>query len=106
MKIRKGDRVKVIAGKDGRRGHEGVVSAVLSDKDRVLVEGAHVVKRHQRQSRQTQQAGIIDKTLPIHVSNVMIVCKTCGPTRIGHDVDAGGRKVRVCRKCGVELGVD
>ncbi len=103
MKIKKGDRVRVIAGKDRVRGHEGAVMAVLPEKDKIIVEGAGMAKRHQKPTKQTQQGGIIDKDMPIHVSNVMIVCASCGPTRIGRRVDAGGSKVRVCRKCGVEL---
>lgn len=103
MKIKKGDRVKVIAGKDGIRGHEGVVMDVLPERNRVIVEGAGRAKKHQRQQRQTQQAGIIDKDMPIHASNVMVICDKCGPSRVGYDVDQGGLKRRVCRKCGQEL---
>ncbi|MCC7077462.1 MAG: 50S ribosomal protein L24 [Acidimicrobiia bacterium] len=103
MKIRKGDRVRVIAGKDGVAGHEGVVMFALPEQEKVIVEGAGMVKRHQRQTRQTQQAGIIDKDMPIHVSNVMLICKACGPTRVGYAIDEGGKKFRVCRKCGEEL---
>ena len=103
MKIRKGDRVKVIAGKDGIRGHEGVVMEVLTERNRVIVEGAGRVKKHQRQTRKTQQAGIIDKDMPIHASNVMVVCNKCGPSRVGFSIDAGGLKRRVCRKCEQEL---
>lgn len=103
MKIRKGDRVKVIAGKDAASGHEGVVMFVFPDGDKVIVEGAGMVKKHQRQTRQTQQAGIIDKDMPMHVSNVMLICRSCGPTRVGYSFDEGGHKIRVCRRCGEEL---
>lgn len=103
MKIQKGDRVRVVAGKDGIRGHEGVVMEVQPGRNRVIVEGAGRAKKHQRQTKQTQQAGIIDKDMPIQASNVMIICGKCGPVRVGYDIDAGGMKRRVCRKCGQEL---
>jgi large subunit ribosomal protein L24 len=98
MKIRKGDRVVVLSGKD--RGREGTVTFAYPDKGRVIVDGANVAKRHQKPTRQTQQGGIIDKEMPIHVSNVALVCSSCGPTRIGYRFADDGRKVRVCRKCG------
>ncbi len=104
MKLRKGDRVRVLAGKD--IGKEGEVTAVFADRDRVIVtspELVNVAKRHQRATRATMQGGIIDKEMPIHASNVAILCPKCGPTRIGYRVEAGGTKVRVCRKCGEEL---
>ena len=101
MRIRKGDKVRVIAGKD--LGKEGEVIRVITDRDRVIVDGGiAMAKRHQRATSQTQQGGIIDKEMPIHVSNVAIVCGKCGPTRIGYKVD-GDSKQRVCRKCGGDL---
>ncbi len=103
MKIRKGDKVKVIAGKDRVRGHTGNVVRVLPERNRVIVEGAGIAKRHQAPRRQNEQAGIIEKNMPIHVSNVMILCDKCGPTRLGAGTDEDGRKYRVCRKCGSEL---
>jgi large subunit ribosomal protein L24 len=101
MKIRKGDRVRVIAGKD--LGKEGTVIRAIPERDRVIVDGEiNVAKRHTRATSATTQGGIIDKEMPIHVSNVAIVCGKCGPTRIGFKVD-GGSKQRVCRKCGGDL---
>jgi large subunit ribosomal protein L24 len=98
MKLRKGDRVRVIAGKD--LGREGVIMRVLPGKNRVIVEGVNVAKKHQRPVRATMQAGIIDKDMPIEASNVALVCGSCGgPTRIGYRFDATGKKVRVCAKC-------
>jgi large subunit ribosomal protein L24 len=97
MKLRKGDRVQVIAGKD--LGKDGVIMRVLPEANRVIVEGVNVAKKHQRPQRATMQAGIIDKDMPLHVSNVALICNTCGPTRIGYRFDDAGRKVRVCRKC-------
>ena len=101
MKIRKGDTVQVIAGKDV--GKVGEVTRVLVARDRVIVDGVNVAKRHQRATKATMQGGIIDKDMPIHVSNVAIVCTSCGKhTRIGYRID-GDDKVRVCRKCGKDL---
>jgi large subunit ribosomal protein L24 len=101
MKLRKGDRVRVLAGKDV--GKEGEITRVLRDDDRVIVDGVNVAKKHQRATRATMQGGIIDKDMPVHVSNVAILCSTCGPTRIGYRFDPDGTKVRVCRKCGGDL---
>jgi large subunit ribosomal protein L24 len=100
MKLRKGDRVRVLTGKD--MGKEGEISRVIRDSGRVIVDGVNVAKKHQRQTRATMQAGIIDKDMPIDASNVAILCSECGPTRIGYRFE-GGDKVRVCRKCGKEL---
>jgi large subunit ribosomal protein L24 len=101
MKIRKGDQVYVIAGKDV--GKTGEVTRVIPDRDRVIVDGVNVAKRHQRATNATMQGGIIDKDMPLHVSNVAIVCTSCGKhSRIGYRFD-GDTKVRVCRKCGKDL---
>jgi large subunit ribosomal protein L24 len=100
MKLKKGDKVQVISGKD--LGKQGEVTRVLRERDKVIVDGVNVAKRHQRATRATMQGGIIDKDMPIHVSNVAIVCSSCGPTRIGYRID-GTDKVRVCRKCGKDL---
>jgi large subunit ribosomal protein L24 len=97
VKLKKGDRVRVIAGKDV--GKDGVVMRVLPDKNRLIVEGVNVAKKHQRPTRATMQGGIIDKDMPLDASNVALICGTCGATRIGYRVDDGGKKVRVCRKC-------
>jgi large subunit ribosomal protein L24 len=100
MKLKKGDKVQVIAGKD--LGKQGEITRVLNDRDKVIVDGVNVAKRHQKSTKATMQGGIIDKDMPIHVSNVAIVCGTCGPTRIGYRIE-GTDKVRVCRKCGKDL---
>lgn len=102
LKIRKGDRVRVLTGKD--RGKEGEVMRALPRKGRVIVDGVNVARKSQRPTRTTQQGGIIDKDMPIQVSNVALVCPSCGkPTRVGFKVDASGGKVRVCKKCGGEI---
>jgi len=72
---------------------------VLPNKNRVIVEGVNVAKKHQRPTRATMQGGIIDKDMPLDASNVALICGTCGATRIGYRFDDAGKKVRVCRKC-------
>jgi len=101
MKIKKGDRVRVLTGKD--LGKEGEVMRAIPSQGKVIVDGVNRVKKGQRQTRATMQGGIIDKDMPVPVSNVALVCSTCGPTRVGFRVDDAGRKVRICKKCGNEL---
>jgi large subunit ribosomal protein L24 len=101
MKLKKGDRVRVLTGKD--RGDEGEVMRVLPKENKVIVEGVNVAKKHQRAVRATMQAGIIDKDMPMQASNVAIICPTDGPTRIGYRFDDQGKKVLICRKCGGDL---
>ncbi len=99
MRIHKGDTVLVLAGKD--KGKKAAVVRALPATDSVIVEGVNVAKRHSKPTRATQQGGVIDKFMPVHVSTVALVCKSCGkPTRIGFEVDGEGEKVRVCKKCG------
>jgi large subunit ribosomal protein L24 len=96
FKIRKGDRVVVITGRD--KGKTGEVLRVLPKESRVLVQGVNVVKRHQRPS-QMNPGGIVEKETSIHISNVAhIDPKTDRPTRVGIRVDEGGRKLRVARR--------
>jgi large subunit ribosomal protein L24 len=98
-KIRKGDLVLVIAGKD--KGKTGKVTKVLPKNNRVIVEGVNIVKRHMRARSQTQPSGIIEMAAPIHISNVMLICPNCGePTRVGFKITETGDKLRVCKKCG------
>jgi large subunit ribosomal protein L24 len=105
MKLRKGDRVRVLAGKD--RGKEGAISRALPEQNKVIVDGINVAKRHQRSTREAMQGGIIDKDMPLPASAVAILCPTDGPTRIGYRLEessSGERlKVRICRKCGGDL---
>ncbi len=71
---------------------------------KVIVDGVNVARKSQRPTRTTQQGGIIDKDMPLPVSNVALVCPACGqPTRVGYKSDPSGTKVRVCRKCGGEI---
>jgi large subunit ribosomal protein L24 len=101
VKLAKGDRVRVLTGKD--RGKDGDIMRVFPKDGRIIVEGVNVAKRHQRATRATMQGGIIDKDMPISASAVAIVCGTDGPTRIGYRFDDKGVKHRICRKCGNDL---
>ncbi len=101
MKIKKGDTVEVISGDD--RGVKGTVHRVIPKKNRVVVSGVNLVKKHQRPTAPEgvrAQAGIIEFEAPIHISNVMLICPHCNQrTRIGFKYLEDGRKVRVCKKC-------
>jgi large subunit ribosomal protein L24 len=103
-KVRRGDSVRVMTGKD--RGKEGRILAVFPRDGRVIIEGVNLVKRHLKlraaRGRAGQEGGIITKEAPVHVSNVQIICPSCGPTRIGYELK-DGTKTRVCRKCGGDL---
>ncbi len=101
-KLKKGDKVKILIGKDA--GKEGKLLRVLPQKERIVVEGINMLKRHTKQRKQTQPGGIIEKEGPIHLSNVMLVCPSCNKvTRTGMEVLESGDKVRVCRKCGQSI---
>ncbi|GAB1483474.1 50S ribosomal protein L24 [Treponema sp.] len=100
FKLRKEDTVQLIAGKD--KGKRGKILKIIRDKDRVVVEGANIVKKAMKRKSQQDRGGIVEIEAAIHISNVMIVCKKCGPTRIGYKMD-GDTKVRTCKKCGEAL---
>ena len=102
LKIKKGDRVRVLTGKD--RGKEGRVMRVLPSENKVIVDGVNVAKRHQKARTATMQGGIIDKDMPIPVPNVAVVSPGDGkPTQVGYKVNADGSKIRVCKRTGAEL---
>ena len=98
ISVRKNDTVAVTTGKDS--GKRGRVLKVLRDKNRVIVEGVNVIKRHTRPNPQRNvKGGIVEREGAVHASNVRLVCPECGKmTRIGHKMQ-GDRKVRICRKC-------
>ena len=99
MKIQSGDEVLVIAGKD--KGKRGRVRTVFRDRDRVVVEGANMVKKHQKARPGVQQSGIVEQENPLHVSNVMLFCPNCStPARLGVRRSEAGHKQRFCRNCG------
>jgi large subunit ribosomal protein L24 len=97
-RIKKDDKVKVIAGKD--KGKIGKVLKVIRKKNRVLVENVNMVKRHAKPSAQNRQGGIIEGEAPIHWSNLMLMCSKCmAPTRIKMQRLEDGKKMRACGKC-------
>jgi len=103
MRIKKGDLVQVLAGKD--RGKRGRILKVLASKKggapRFIVEGVNLIKRHTKPNPgKNIKGGVVQREASLHASNVQLVCPECGAkTRIGHKVLSDGRKVRVCRKC-------
>ena len=100
-KIRKGDKVVVLSGRD--RGRSGEVIEVRPDENRALVRGINMVKRHQRQTAQ-QEGGIISKELPVHLSNVALADPKDGkPTRVGFKIQADGKKIRIAKRSGAEI---
>jgi large subunit ribosomal protein L24 len=96
-KIRTGDTVLVTAGRN--KGEQGKVRINVIERDRVVIEGVNIVKKHIKRGR-ARQAGIVEVEAPLHVSNVMLVCPSCSqPTRVGVRVDAEGKNYRYCKKC-------
>ncbi|GIN42136.1 50S ribosomal protein L24 [Heyndrickxia sporothermodurans] len=101
MHVKKGDKVMVITGKD--KGKTGVILAAFPKKDRVIVEGVNIVKKHSKPSQANPQGGIVNFEAAIHVSNVMLLDpKTNEPTRVGYQ-EVNGKKVRVAKKSGEVL---
>lgn len=98
MRLHKGDKVKVLTGKDA--GKVGEVVTAFPRDGKVIVEGVNSVRKHQRPTKSMQEGGIVDKLMPIQVSNVAIVCSKCGVSRVAYHISDSGVKTRVCRKCG------
>ncbi len=99
MKIKKNDTVLVIAGRD--KGKKGKVRVSIPKKERLLVDGINMIKKHARPTGQARQAGIIEREASIHVSSVMLLCEKCNkPARVGRRLLADGKKVRFCKACG------
>ena len=103
ISIRKGDQVKIIAGRDS--GKTGRVLSINAKKNTVVVEHASIIKRHTRPNPgKNIKGGIVEKEGPVNVSNVMIVCPSCGKhTRTGHNILPDGTKVRACKRCGTTI---
>ena len=102
MNIKKGDKVKVLSGKD--KGKEGTVLRSFPQKQRVAVEKVNMIKKALRPTQQNPQGGISTMEAPIHVSNVMLVCPACKQaTRVSKRANDEGKKVRVCKKCGKDI---
>lgn len=101
MHVKKGDKVMVITGKD--KGKTGVILTAYPKKDRVLVEGVNIVKKHTKPNQDNPQGGIVSQEASIHVSNVMVIDpKTGEPTRVGYKIE-DGKKIRVAKKSGENL---
>ena len=102
MSIKKDDLVVVLSGKD--KGKQGKVLAAMPADRKVIVEGVNVVSRHTRPRKQGEEGGILKKEAPMYACKVQRVCPKCNkPTRPAHKLLAGGKKVRVCKKCGAEI---
>ena len=100
-KIRSGDEVLVTAGRN--KGQRGKVRLNLVERDRVVIEGVNIVKKHIKQGR-ARQAGIVEVEAPLHVSNVRLICPNCNqPTRVGVRSGADGKNERYCKKCDVTV---
>lgn len=101
MKLRKGDTIKVTAGKD--KGRTGKVEKVFSKEERVLVAGLNIYKRHLKRRDEKHPGGIVEIPRPFPLGNVALLCPSCSrPTRVGHLI-AKNEKVRICRKCGKKI---
>jgi large subunit ribosomal protein L24 len=100
VKLKKGDRVVVLSGKD--RGREGVISRVMPKEGKIIVDGINIAKKHQKSTRATVQAGIIDREMPVDASNVAILSQG-RPSRVGYRIEADGRKVRIAKRTGEVL---
>lgn len=101
MKIRKGDKVQVMAGKD--KGKSGVIERVIREDNKVVIDGVNIKKKHQKGMKKGEKGQLIEIAMPIDASNVMLIDpKTKKPTRVGFKVE-GGKKVRIARKSGAEV---
>ncbi len=101
MKTKKGDTVKIISGKN--RGKTGKITLVFPKKNKIVVEGVNIRKRHTRPKKQGQKGQIIQMPMPIDVSNAVLICSRCSkPTRVGSRV-VGAKKIRICKKCNGEI---
>ncbi|NDY72341.1 50S ribosomal protein L24 [Desulfobacter hydrogenophilus] len=102
IRIKKDDKVKVLTGKD--KGKIGKVLKVAKKTNRIVVENINMVKVHQRPSQENPQGGIVEKAMPMDVSNLMLMCNSCiKPTRIGIKQLEDGKRVRVCKKCNQQI---
>jgi large subunit ribosomal protein L24 len=104
MKLRKGDEVEMLSGKD--RSKRGTIMRVFPKDGTIIVEGINIAKKHQRQTKARVRGGIIDKDMPVKASSVALVCPKDGAVRVGYEFKTEGdhqSKVRVCKRCGREL---
>ncbi len=97
MKIKKADKVKIIAGKD--KGREGKVERVYQKQNKLLIEGINLYKKHIKKSDKVPQGGVVEVPRPLEASKVILICPKCGKTtRLGYEVKKG-KKIRICKKC-------
>jgi large subunit ribosomal protein L24 len=102
MKIRKGDKVLVISGKD--KGKKGKVARTLPRLGKIIVEGVNIQKKHVRSKKQGQKGQIVQVAAPLDISNLKVICNKCEkPTRVGYKITSGGKKNRICKKCNGEI---
>jgi large subunit ribosomal protein L24 len=101
LHVKKGDTVKVLAGKD--KGKQGKVLRAIPEKNRVVVEKINIAKKAMRPTQQNPQGGIMSVEAPIHVSNVALVCPKCGEATRAARRREGGKKIRVCKKCNADI---
>lgn len=101
MKVKKGDKVKIIAGKD--KGREGKVERIYEKQNKILVEGINLYKKHIKKSDKVPQGGVVEIPRPMDASKLMLVCPKCRKTtRVGYEVKKG-KKLRICKKCNGNL---
>ena len=99
-KLKRSDEVMIVNGRE--KGKQGKILSINHSQGRVIIEGLNMVKKTMRKSQQNQKGGIVEVEASIHLSNVMVVCRKCGPTRIGYKLEKRA-KSRICRKCGEQL---
>lgn len=98
MKLKKGDKVKIIAGKD--RGKQGTIEKLFPKKRKVLVPGLNIYKKHLKKRKEGQAGGIVDVVRPLPISNIALICPKCSKTtKVGYRINKTGEKTRICRKC-------
>jgi len=102
MKIKKGDTVQVLRGRDS--GKEAIVTSVMPARDKVVVESSNMMKRHTKPKRRGEKGIIVEVAMPMSVSNVALVCPKCSKaTRVGYGIDESGQKERQCKKCKAQI---
>lgn len=102
LKLKKGDQVKILAGKD--RGKKGKVLKIFPRKEQLIIEGKNLIKKHTRPTQKSPQGGIREREGPLHISNVQLICPNCNqPTRVAKGVTSSGSSVRVCKKCEADI---
>lgn len=98
MKIKKGDTVKVLLGKD--KGRTGKVQKILLKEEKLTIEGINIYKKHVKPQKEGQKGGIVEIARPMPISKIALVCPACSKTtRVGYQVDKDGKKMRICKKC-------